>query len=371
MPVVVVSTGASWRDVALRHRTLVEKSLSGFDAKELAGIPDLAGKPREQQIVRLLEVVRSTVRYTGIEFGMGAIVPSAPREVWQRRFGDCKDQATLLIALLRAHGIASYPALLRAGTTQDVDPDLPSLVTFDHVIVRVDKPSLWIDPTSPFSRVGEYPWIEEGRNALVCREGSAALETIPALPLSRHQQTKRMVVQLGAEGHPTISETTESGGWLEESERSSYAGTDESDRKKFFEKYLKSDYAKATLVRFDVGPPRDLAQPFKIVLEGSGCEAGDTQDLEPGPRISAGSRSRTLSQAHRDQTAIRPRRAALSSGPRISRRSPSRLRGQGLARSADPQRRTGEADQPLESRERRSGPLHARPRAARSPAHAG
>jgi transglutaminase-like putative cysteine protease len=43
------------------------------------------------------------VRYTGVEFGEAAIVPRKPSETLERRFGDCKDKAPLLVAMLREH----------------------------------------------------------------------------------------------------------------------------------------------------------------------------------------------------------------------------------------------------------------------------
>ena len=48
-------------------------------------------------LTRLLRAER--VRYTGVEFGQAAIVPTEPREVISRHYGDCKDKATLLVAL--------------------------------------------------------------------------------------------------------------------------------------------------------------------------------------------------------------------------------------------------------------------------------
>ena len=70
---------------------------------------------RDKIIELLLASLRSQIRYTGIEFGKGAIVPRSSRETLTRRYGDCKDQATLLVAMLRVAGIKAHVALLRTG----------------------------------------------------------------------------------------------------------------------------------------------------------------------------------------------------------------------------------------------------------------
>jgi len=89
-----------------------------------------------------------------------------------RRFGDCKDQSALLVKLLRTAGHPAHLALLRTGSAEDVDPELPGLGSFDHAIVYVagDVP-LWIDPTDAYSGHGELPLHDQGRRALVAAPG--------------------------------------------------------------------------------------------------------------------------------------------------------------------------------------------------------
>ena len=85
----------------------------------------------------MVERLHREVRYTGVEFGAARLIPEFPSETLRRRFGDCKDKSTLLVAALRASGIEAYLALLSAGDDQDVSPDLPGLGMFDHAIVYV------------------------------------------------------------------------------------------------------------------------------------------------------------------------------------------------------------------------------------------
>jgi transglutaminase-like putative cysteine protease len=119
------------------------------------------------------------VRYTGVEFGEARLVPEFPAETLRRKFGDCKDKSTLLVAALRASGIEAYLALLSAGSGQDVMPDLPGLGMFNHAIVFVPATSphdqdLWIDATTEYARVGTLPAADSDRLALVIRPGVQA-----------------------------------------------------------------------------------------------------------------------------------------------------------------------------------------------------
>lgn len=55
------------------------------------------------------------IRYVGIWLGNGGIVPHPAEDILQNRYGDCKDKATLLQALLAAKGIYSQQVLINLG----------------------------------------------------------------------------------------------------------------------------------------------------------------------------------------------------------------------------------------------------------------
>ena len=122
-------------------------------------------------IARFVARLHREVRYTGIEFGDASITPRRPAEVLGRGYGDCKDKAALLVALLRA---ASVPAAGRAA--QGVGPRHRSRAsrrstTSTSAIVYVPPAgksgALWIDATNPYAPVGELPRSDAGRRALL------------------------------------------------------------------------------------------------------------------------------------------------------------------------------------------------------------
>src|ERR1019366_5109164 len=79
--------------------------------------------------------VATKFRYIGVAFGIGRYQPHAATDVLSNGYGDCKDKHTLLAALLAAVGIKAYPVLINSSVT--IDPDVPSLNQFDHVITVV------------------------------------------------------------------------------------------------------------------------------------------------------------------------------------------------------------------------------------------
>src|SRR5690606_29154177 len=119
--------------VAARYRSILDESVSAGGAEALLeGIPEDLSKKELAAALKL--VVDRQIRYTGIEFGDASYIPRSPAETMQRRFGDCKDTAALMVSLLRARGVDATIALLDSGNGRDIDAEVPGF-RFDHAIV--------------------------------------------------------------------------------------------------------------------------------------------------------------------------------------------------------------------------------------------
>ena len=171
----------------------------------------------------ILDYVDREVRYTGIEFGEAAIVPHDPAETLALKYGDCKDKATLLVAMLRAAGIPSYVAMLNAGSRLDVPAELPGMGLFDHAIVYVPgipglhpgDADLWIDATDQYARLGQLPINDQGRHALIARPESTALTMTPESTSRENVLLELREIRLSDNGPATVIEKTQPTGVFE------------------------------------------------------------------------------------------------------------------------------------------------------------
>ncbi|HKR25869.1 MAG TPA: DUF3857 domain-containing protein, partial [Acidobacteriaceae bacterium] len=57
------------------------------------------------RLTGVADFMQQQIRYVGIEIGIGGLQPHAAQDVFRYRYGDCKDKATLMIAMLDAVGI--------------------------------------------------------------------------------------------------------------------------------------------------------------------------------------------------------------------------------------------------------------------------
>jgi predicted Zn-dependent protease len=276
-PSVSFSSGDSWRQVAEEYGKIVDKQIAGADLKPLVG-KLIAGKAsREEKVAAILAYLDREVRYTGVEFGESAMVPHLPSETLARKYGDCKDKASLLVAMLRVAKVPAYLALLNAGSREDVAPDLPGMGMFDHAIVYVPgSPDLWIDATDEYARLGEIPKNDQGRFSLIARPGSDSLLHTPVASSADNVLMEKREIYLAENGPARIIETSQPHGSSESTYRRVYADKESKTAKDELTNYVKSQYLAEKLDRFDRSDPTDLSKQFELVLESDRAKRGAT-----------------------------------------------------------------------------------------------
>lgn len=150
--------------------------------------------PRDQAQA-LYEWVTRNVRYVAVYFGNGRFVPNDTATILSRRFGDCKDDATLLSALLAAKGIVSEQVLLGATPNYRLPPTA-TLSSFNHVIVYIPSLELYVDPTVAFGHFSHLPSADRGKPVVRVSDKGAELARTPAssvednvIELTSHMKT--------------------------------------------------------------------------------------------------------------------------------------------------------------------------------------
>jgi transglutaminase-like putative cysteine protease len=279
-PSVAFSTGTSWQLVAGDYAAIVESKIKSGDVKVVVEKLTRGKQSQLEKVQAISGYLDKEIRYTGVEFADAEIVPHSPNETLVRKYGDCKDKSTLLVAMLRAAGVPAYWALLNAGGRMDVPGDLPGMGFFDHAIVYVPgSPDLWIDATDEFARLGQLPTSDQGRLALVVRPETNALIRTPQASSQDNLLAEFREVHLAEYGPARIIERTQPHGSSESSYRRSYADKQSKTTQDNMTSYVKTQYLAEKLDKLDRSDPDDLSHQFELVLESNRAKPGFT-DLE-------------------------------------------------------------------------------------------
>jgi transglutaminase-like putative cysteine protease len=133
-------------------------------------------------VLAAIRWVQDELRYFAIVLGPSSHAPHPPELTLERRFGDCKDKALLLVALLEELGVSAWPALVDTSAGPLVPERQPSPDAFDHVVVVAELAGeeRWIDPTisAQGGDLGRLAMPDYGFG-LIVRAGETAPVPIP------------------------------------------------------------------------------------------------------------------------------------------------------------------------------------------------
>lgn len=137
--------------------------------------------PQRERAAKLYAWTRDSIRYCAVEIGMGGWIPHAASDVEAARYGDCKDKANLLKALLEVADVPSRAVGIYSG--MPVPFRLPVVgANFNHeiLVVDLDDGPVFVDPTTRVLPFGDLPWNDEERVCLPSEEQGSLLILTPS-----------------------------------------------------------------------------------------------------------------------------------------------------------------------------------------------
>jgi transglutaminase-like putative cysteine protease len=210
--------------------------------------------------------VAQDIRYVSIALGLGGYQPRSPAEVVATGYGDCKDKATLFVAVVKGLGFQAYPVLLNSGDR--VERALPSIGQFNHAIAAVEHPEgrVYVDLTADLVPYGELPPSDQGQFALVVHpDGQSEQVILPETSPGANLNETDIVGTLSADGYVTASYEERGLGSRQYSLRSLFLGPIDSTHR--------AEFARAIATKIYPGAEADSLRIF------------DGRDLNADPRV--------------------------------------------------------------------------------------
>jgi tetratricopeptide (TPR) repeat protein len=278
LPSVEVATGESWGALVNAYSVMANPQIIPDDTRSI--LPTDLPTARMDRIAAIVAQLHKQVRYTGVEFGAAKLTPERPAEVIKRHYGDCKDKAALLVAMLRAVNIPASLALLSTGPGRDVDPAMPGMSQFDHAIVYVhadgSDPALWIDATAQYFTPGSLPFEDEGRMALIIAPDTTGLTRTKDPKPEDSLLVETRLFTLAPHGPSHVVESSQTSGIVDANYRAWYGGQDSKKVHENLEGYIKSAYLAKKLSSVTHGAVDDVSTPFNLTLDIDKASRGNT-----------------------------------------------------------------------------------------------
>jgi tetratricopeptide (TPR) repeat protein len=202
-----LSTVSDWGVIVDWYESVIAGRLEPVtELRELALSLGAGVTDDSTRIHRAAHFAKESLEYQGGQFVNNGHLPRPVRETLRVGYGDCKDQAVLLVGLLHEMGVQASVALVNSSR-ELTGSYLPSQ-RFTHAIVRAqgdDGRVWWIDPTDIHLAFPNVPSILEGQQALVISGDGTGFQRIPFDPIQERNTEARSEVVFSGDGDMTIA----------------------------------------------------------------------------------------------------------------------------------------------------------------------
>ncbi|MGC2618782.1 MAG: transglutaminase domain-containing protein, partial [Acidobacteriaceae bacterium] len=202
-------------------------------------------------------------------------------QIFQKRYGDCKDKATLMISMLDAVGIRATWVMVDADRGV-IDPKTPSEYG-NHMIAAIEIPKgydnprlqavvttktgrryLIFDPTNPYVPVGQLPPYEQGGYGLLMDGKDSQVIGFPVLDPNLAMTERTAKFDLASDGTLKGDVTVTRSGAAAMEWRGMLSMTSDKEQREVMERGLQQDFSTFTLNTESTQNVKQLDQPLEL-----------------------------------------------------------------------------------------------------------
>lgn len=294
-----------WKSIGEWYNTLSQDRLGPTPEITAKALELTAGKiDFYDKTEAIAEFVQKQVRYFVVEMGIGGYQPHFSGDIFRNRYGDCKDKATLLSAMLR--GIGIHAALLMVDTRRGVIvADAPSIIG-NHMVAAIEIPSgyespklrsiitartgkryLIFDPTWEHTPFGQLEHNLQGSYGVLMEGPDSQVIALPLLPPEFNTVRRKARLQLTAEGVLEGTIIEQRFGDISDRRRVVFTHGDAKEQSDFIDHALEQDFSTFKLSGLKVENAeslnKDLVTTYTLGVENYAKSMG--QFLMVRPRV--------------------------------------------------------------------------------------
>jgi hypothetical protein len=274
---------SDWKDVSRYLSELADPQAVANDAMAAKAQELTSSAKTEFEKIQAIGRYAQSVNYISIQIGLGrggGYRPHAALDVFNKNYGDCKDKANLMRAMLRSLKIESYPVVIYSGDPTYVRQEWPSPQQFNHCIIAVKvndetqastvikHPSLGrlliFDPTDDDTPIGDLPDHEQGSYALVVAGDAGELMKMPITPPEANRLERTVEAELSPEGALVATVRERSSGQAAVGERRIFKRAARPQYTKYIEHWITLTAPSANVLKAE---PADDSHAGKFALD--------------------------------------------------------------------------------------------------------
>lgn len=154
----------------------------------------------EQEKVRAIYYwVQDQIKYIANEYALGGFIPREANDVFIKKYGDCKDNSSILYTMLKTAGIEGNLTWIGTRDVPYLYEEMPTPAVDNHMILTYEnKDSIYyLDATGRYLPLGYPSSFIQGKEALIGKgEDGYKISKVPVLKPEKTQEIDSCFVRL-------------------------------------------------------------------------------------------------------------------------------------------------------------------------------
>ena len=138
---------------------------------------------RDEKARKIFNWVQDNIKYVAFEDGMGGFVPRSASSVCRKRYGDCKDMASIITEMMKYAGIEANITWIGSDDLPYDYTEIATPIVDNHMIASYrneDNQVIILDAVGTYTPYGYPTEFIQGKQALISKgEGSYELYRVP------------------------------------------------------------------------------------------------------------------------------------------------------------------------------------------------
>ncbi len=220
-PTLLISTFQSWQDIYNWWWALSKDKIRADSAIQLKVKELIKDKASEEEKVRAIHnFCAQKIRYVAVEYGQAGYEPHRAEDVYKNKYGDCKDQAILLVTMLKEAGFLAWPVLIATKDYYNLEDNFPAIL-FNHAIacVYLKDEYIFLDPTAETCSFRDLPPDDQARRVLIFKENGFKIQDTPLYPAEHNHLKQYLKLKVNSNETITAKKTILTFGFYDQAQR--------------------------------------------------------------------------------------------------------------------------------------------------------
>jgi transglutaminase-like putative cysteine protease len=133
--------------------------------------------------------VQQNIKYIAFEYALGGFVPREANDVFVKKYGDCKDNSSILDVMLKLAGIEGNLTWIGTRSIPYTYHEMPTPLIDNHMILTYTDGdnTYYLDATGRYVSINYPTSFIQGKEALVGnRDGTFEVKKVPVIPANQN-----------------------------------------------------------------------------------------------------------------------------------------------------------------------------------------